>query len=61
MVERDVECVRAGCGCALAIDIAARVIRTLQGLVLALTYVDQALAVWDCPDCGFTDAAELAA
>ncbi|MGN6130140.1 MAG: hypothetical protein ACTHOK_07340 [Nocardioidaceae bacterium] len=39
---------------------AAGVIRTLGGLVLGLTYVDAALAVWDCPDCGFADAADLA-
>lgn len=60
MVDENRQLTCAGCGCALLLDAAAGVIRTLQGLGLRLTYLDSALAVWDCPGCGFADAADLA-
>lgn len=59
MVNDDDQLTCRGCGCALALDVAAGAIRTLGGVALALTYVDAALAVWDCPGCGFADATEV--
>lgn len=57
MVNHDGQLTCAGCGSALALDVAAGAIRTLAGVALGLTYLDTALAVWDCPTCGRTDAA----
>jgi hypothetical protein len=48
-----------GCSCGLAVELVAGVVTTADGGRGSLTYLDRALAVWDCPECGYTDAAEL--
>ena len=60
MAEGDVRRLACGaCSCGLALDLVAGVVTTVEGARQALSYLDPALAVWDCPQCGFTDAAEL--
>ncbi len=49
----------AGCGSSLEVDLSAGTVRAGEGQVKALNYADEALAVWDCPSCGQSDAEDL--
>lgn len=47
-----------GCGVDLRVNKVAGTVEAPEGS-LRLTYADEALAVWDCPACGHTDALDL--
>lgn len=49
-----------GCATGLVLDLAAGAVLAQGGATRRMTYVDDALAVWDCPACGHPDAADLA-
>ena len=61
MVVPSAEVVRVaceGCGVDLRVSQVAGTVEAPEGS-LRLTYADEALAVWDCPACGHTDALDL--
>ena len=50
----------AGCANEVNVLVADRAVEGPGGTRGAITYADTDIAVWDCPDCGFTNADVLA-
>ena len=46
----------AGCGHDIDVHLADRLVSGPGGTRGGITYADADIAVWDCPDCGFTNA-----
>lgn len=46
----------AGCSNDVEVHLADRSVRGPSGTCGVMTYADADIAVWDCPDCGFTNA-----
>ena len=49
----------AGCGHDIDVHLGDRLVLGPGGARGGITYADDDIAVWDCPDCSFTNADEL--